>query len=318
MNWTKFGWAGIVTELPEEWEISGLSGDQKEGYLRLEDEFMPRLELKWSVAKSKRRNPDLHAVLDDYFKIIRKTYKKTKKDLHIKRNVSLIKDTDFLDGYDLVFFTWKGEIQANGLIFFCPETRRITLIQVMGKPKQNVRTITEQIFTSVEIEPNNQKFLWTAYNLHVEVPKDYRLEKHQLLSGYLLFSFINPGSLTDRKRRLSIERYGLADILLKDQTLEDWFRTKYKKAIRGFGFQIESRDQDEAEYLILNGEETRVTDNIPIHSVQLANQIKKRKRFIAHIRHCYKSNRIYVIQVVSKTDAIETAESVADSIALYN
>ena len=50
MNWTKFGWAGIVTELPEEWEISGLSGDQKEGYLRLEDEFMPRLELKLSVA----------------------------------------------------------------------------------------------------------------------------------------------------------------------------------------------------------------------------------------------------------------------------
>ena len=98
MNWTKFGWAGIVTELPEEWEISGLSGDQKEGYLRLEDEFMPRLELKWSVAKSKRRNPDLHAVLDDYFKIIRKTYKKTKKDLQIKRNVNLIKDTDFLDG----------------------------------------------------------------------------------------------------------------------------------------------------------------------------------------------------------------------------
>ncbi|SVB45432.1 uncharacterized protein METZ01_LOCUS198286, partial [marine metagenome] len=27
MKWIKFGWAGIVTELPEEWEISGLSGD---------------------------------------------------------------------------------------------------------------------------------------------------------------------------------------------------------------------------------------------------------------------------------------------------
>ena len=135
---------------------------------------------------------------------------------------------------------------------------------------------------------------------------------------YAFFSFVNPGSLTDRKRRLSIERYGLADVLLKDQTLEDWFRTKYKKAIRGFGFQIESINQDEVEHLILSGEETRVTDNIPIHSVQLANQIKKRKCFVAHIRRCYKSNRIYVIQVVSKTDATETAKLVADSIALYN
>jgi len=318
MKWMKFGWAGIVAELPEEWEISGLSGDQNEGYLRLEDEFMPRLELKWSVAKSKRRNPDLHAVLDDYFKIIRKTYKKTKQDLQIKRNVNLIKDDAFFDGYDLVFFTWKGEIQANGLIFFCPATRRITLIQVMGKPQQNIRAITEEIFTSVQIEPDDQKLLWTAYNLHVEVPKDYRLDKHQLLSGYLLFSFVNPGSFTDRKRRLSIERYGLADVLLKDQTLEDWFRTKYKKAIRGFGFQIESMDQDGVEHLILSGEETRVTDNIPIRSVQLANQIRKRKCFVAHIRHCYESNRIYVIQVVSKTDAVETAKLVADSIAMHN
>ena len=318
MKWIKFGWAGIVAELPEEWEISGLSGDQNEGYLRLEDEFMPRLELKWSVAKSKRRNPDLHTVLDDYFKIIRKTYKKTKQDLQIKRNVNLIKNDAFFDSYDLVFFTWKGEIQANGLIFFCPATRRITLIQVMGKPKQNVRAITEEIFTSVQIEPDDQKLLWTAYNLHVEVPKDYRLDKHQLLSGYLLFSFVNPGSFTDRKRRLSIERYGLADVLLKDQTLEDWFRTKYKKAIRGFGFQIESMDQDGVEHLILSGEETRVTDNIPIHSVQLANQIRKRKCFVAHIRHCYESNRIYVIQVVSKTDAVETAKLVADSIAMHN
>ena len=35
MDWTTFGWAGITLEIPSNWELSGLSGDEKDGYLRL-------------------------------------------------------------------------------------------------------------------------------------------------------------------------------------------------------------------------------------------------------------------------------------------
>ena len=58
---------------PTTWELSGLSGDQKTGYLRLDDGEMPRLELKW--APTRKKKPDLHATLDEYFKLIRKTIK---------------------------------------------------------------------------------------------------------------------------------------------------------------------------------------------------------------------------------------------------
>ena len=74
MIWTTFGWAGITLSIPDSWEIAGISGDQKAGYLRLDDENMPRLELKWS--ESKRKKNDLHAVLDEYFKLVRKSYSK--------------------------------------------------------------------------------------------------------------------------------------------------------------------------------------------------------------------------------------------------
>ena len=57
MDWTVFGWAGIQLEIPTTWELSGLSGDQKTGYLRLDDAEMPRLELKW--AHTRRKKPCL-------------------------------------------------------------------------------------------------------------------------------------------------------------------------------------------------------------------------------------------------------------------
>ena len=135
MDWTVFGWAGIQLEIPTTWELSGLSGDQKTGYLRLDDAEMPRLELKW--AHTRRKKPDLHATLDEYFKLIRKTYKKG-GELSFRRNVNFIKDPEFFEGRTVLGFSWKGSIRANGLIFHAG--KRITIVQVMGRLKENLAT----------------------------------------------------------------------------------------------------------------------------------------------------------------------------------
>ena len=62
MDWVKFGWQGVSMELPANWELGGLSGDYNNGYVRMDDEDMPRMELKWS--KSKEKKPDLQKILD--------------------------------------------------------------------------------------------------------------------------------------------------------------------------------------------------------------------------------------------------------------
>ena len=106
MKWTTLGWNGITVELPEDWELSGLSGDDKSGYLRLEDADMPRLELKWS--ESKQKKPDLQRVLDDYFKLVRKNYKRRDTNLHIQRNINLIKDPAVFRGSRGCFLQLEG------------------------------------------------------------------------------------------------------------------------------------------------------------------------------------------------------------------
>ena len=309
MKWTTLGWGGITLELPEDWELSGLSGDDKSGYLRLEDAEMPRLELKWS--ESKQKKPDLQRVLDDYFKLVRKNYKRKNTNLHIQRNVNLIKDEEFFKDREVVFFNWKGEFRASGVIFHCQACKRITIVQVMGHLKENIKETTSRILSSVQDHPVGHATLWSAYQLNAEVPRRYRLDKHKLLSGYLLFSFV------DGSRKVSIERYGVADVTLKEQDLEEWFRGRYAKAIRGYGFSIESSNGDAEERLTLIGEETRLIDRVPFGPALVIDKIMRRKTFAVNLWHCHHSNRIYVVQAIAKHDAARTAEEIAASIQCH-
>ena len=344
MEWTVFGWAGIELEIPATWELSGLSGDQKTGYLRLDDPEMPRLELKW--AHTRRKKPDLHATLDEYFKLIRKTYKKG-AELSFRRNVNLIKEDDFFKGRTVLGFSWKGSIRANGLIFHTG--KRITIVQVMGRLKENWRPTVLRVFQSIIDRGDAPLTLWSAYGLKLGVPKEYKLERQKLLSGYLLFAFVakpvrfqsavrlvklannrlrNNGSVEvldtspPDKGRLSVERYGPAEVMLSDykdttNPLEAWFRAKYAKAIRGYGFEVTSDTDTEDERLTLIGQQTRLYDGVPLTPVLMLDKLSKRTTLVFHLWRCHQSNRIYVIQSIGSTDARSTVQKVAESIECH-
>ena len=344
MDWTVFGWAGIELEIPTTWELSGLSGDQKTGYLRLDDPEMPRLELKW--AHTRRKKPDLHATLDEYFKLIRKTYKKG-TELSFRRNVNLIKEEEFFKGRTVLGFSWKGSIRANGLIFHTG--KRITIVQVMGRLKENWRPTVLRIFQSITDRGDAPLTLWSAYGLKLGVPKEYTLERQKLLSGYLLFAFVakpvrfqravrlaklannrlrNNGSVevldtaSSDTGRLSIERYGPAEVMLSDykdtpNPLETWFRAKYAKAIRGYGFEVTCDTDSEDERLTLIGQQTRLYDGVPLTPVLMLDKLSKRTTLVFHLWRCYQSNRIYVIQSIGSIDGRSTVQKVAESIECH-
>ena len=347
MDWTVFGWAGIQLDIPTTWELSGLSGDQKTGYLRLDDAEMPRLELKW--APTRRKKPDLHATLDEYFKLIRKTYKKG-TELSFRRNVNLIKDPAFFEGRTVLGFSWKGSIRANGLIFHVG--KRITIVQVMGRLKENWRPTVLRIFQSITDKGDAPLTLWSAYGLQLGVPKEYKLERQKLLSGYLLFAFVakkerlqrvirlakstssrfrnngNPTQIQHKTSRppdtgsLSVERYGPAEVMLGDykdapNPLEAWFRAKYAKALRGYGFEVTSHINTGDEYLTLVGQQTRLYDGVPLSPVLVFDKLSQRTTLVFHLWRCNHSNRIYVIQSISNIDAYPTVQKVAESIECH-
>jgi len=211
-------------ELPADWEFGGLSGDYDNGYIRMDDENMPRMELKWS--RSKEKKPDLQKILDEYFKSMKKRLGASASGLKIKRDVNLVKNEDFFENRDVVFYNWKSNVRANGAIWHCKECKRIIVVQVMGYLKESILPLTLKILESVRDHPTGHTNIWSAYQLAAEVPRRYHLEKQKLMSGYLLLSF------ADGSRVLNIERYGLADVTLRDTDLESWFRGYYAKVLR--------------------------------------------------------------------------------------
>jgi len=299
-------------EIPSNWEISALSGEYDNGYIRMDDEASSRMELKWS--KTKEKKPDLQKILDEYFKGMRKRLGAREDGLKIKRNIELIKDDSFFKDRDVVFYNWKTDVRANGAIWFCKECKRVIVIQLMGYLKENMLSDTIRILGSVHDHPNGQINLWSAYNFSVEVPRRYQLDKRKLMSGYISFSFI------DGSRILNIERYGLADVLLKNADLEKWFRSYYAKDLKKYGFSIQllSSVGEKDHRLRMIGQEKRFIDGIPFSPLQVFDKIFRRKQIAVYFWHCLESNRIFIVTAVSKRGAEELVSQVASSIVCHS
>ena len=316
MDFVKFGWQGVEMELPANWELGGLSGDYNNGYIRMDDENIPRIELKWS--KTKEKKPDLHKILDAYFKTMKKRMGSGSSLLSIKRDINLVKNEEFFEGRDVLFYNWKANVRANGAIWHCKECKRTIVVQIMGYLKESILPLTIRILESIRDHPTGHTSLWSAYQLTAEVPRRYQLEKRKLMSGYLLLSF------ADGSRVLNIERYGLANVTLKETELQTWFRGYYAKFLRKYGFSFKEMEEngkrrgDDDDFRIeMLGQDKRMIDKIPFSPIFAIDKILRRKQIASSFWHCKKSNKIFVVMAMSKRGAGELAAQVASSIQCH-
>jgi len=303
-------------ELPANWELGGLSGDYSNGYIRMDDENIPRIELKWSKTKGKK--PDLHKILDAYFKTMKKRMGPGASLLSIKRDINLVKSQEFFEDRDVLFYSWKANVRANGAIWHCKECKRTIVVQIMGYIKESILPLTIRILESIHDHPTGHTSLWSAYQLTAEVPRRYQLEKRKLMSGYLLLSF------ADGSRVLNIERYGLANVTLKETDLQTWFRGYYAKFLRKYGFSFKEmegnkkRQGDDDDFRMeMLGQDKRLTDKIPFSPIFAVDKILRRKQIASSFWHCKVSNKIFVVMVMSKRGAGELAAQVASSIQCH-
>jgi len=311
-RWTHFGWQGLRVEIPADWELVGLSKehDPDQGYLRLDDALHPRLEIKWRAHA--QRQFDIRKSLDEYLASARKSYRGKSGEMDVARDVALIPQTEknaaFFANREVSFFSWRGQLNAYGAIWLCHQCRRVVMSQVIGtRTETTFKALSVRVLQSLRCHGEEKTNLWTAYGLSVEVPRAFRLDKLQLLNGYILFSF------DDGSRRLAVERYGLADQLLRGNSLESWFRRAYGKSLRGLAFVIEATDHA----LTVEGRTARLLDTLDRFDTgvgRLWDRAFRRSRMAAWLRYVQGGNRIYVVRVVGKTRVAETLDAVVSSI----
>lgn len=216
--WRRFGWQQMELVAPAEWYLSKVSTERAAGELWLTGDGLPRLQIKWlDASKEKKVNTD--ATLEAYLAGLEKAARKRKLGWEVERDTRLVGKGD-RDVSSLECFHWRSDVDAYGLIWYSPDSQRVTLAQVNGPTGDPaVKTLARRVLGSLHDSPRGQYDLWTAYDLECRLPHDVVLSGQTVETGHSELNFTRGR----HQEILSVARYGLAAIALERAgDLGDW------------------------------------------------------------------------------------------------
>lgn len=303
-NWIRVGWQGLSLSLPEDWNIGGIGGGKTDGYLRFDDPDMSRLEIKW--ADPGNSAIDLDKLIDKYLREI----SKGKSKVLVSRDVKLASNRKLRGKKGAKFFAWKGEAQGFGAAWFCPDCHRTVLVQVMGRLDEPVQNLAERIIIDIEDHPKSDWILWSAYGFDFYSPKDFTLASQKLMAG-----LIEIGLALDTEL-LSGARWGMANVILRRRSLEQWGRQELAKRLKKF----------DATFVEIK---FHGHDAIAIEGRSALPQ-EKVKSFIDHVRgkgfpdrvkallwHCPESNKLFYVEGIVDREHVQLVEDAAERIVCH-
>jgi len=280
---TWIGWQGIVAGVPQDWSLSAISGDDRNGYFRVDSPGTLALEVKWSSAGPK---VDLSSKLDAYMDGLKRKARKSKINFEHK-----IKSKDG----GVLSFTWRGDRKAQGKLWRCDECNRVLIAQVSGGPSDDISNLASLILPTILDHTEDDWRVWGMYDLLAETPPGYELEKHRLMSGYIRLDF------RSKNNRLIIERWGLANIALKNITLRKWFDDRSRYDLRPYRCKIESVQFDEEAGIHVEGRRAGIGPLLKSAGEILS--FRKPTSYIdGYVWACEKSNKIYSVQSIHSKD----------------
>lgn len=295
-----FGWQGMTARVPADWTLGAIGGDYKSGYARLDDAFMPRLELKWSeqevnldraleryLAKLGKRGRGRGVAIDDKARVISRRSKPHKK---------------------LRGFSWSGRERATGIIWKCDQCKRTVIAQVIAAPGEEGEALAREILTSLEDHGRDGRITWALYGLAFEAPERFRLERQKLMAGYLELAF------AAGRRTLRVCRWGMAEVALTQRDLQHWYEVEQVRR-RDVIWDCEPQQVKAHDGLRVHGHRRRLLHR-PRRAAERLLRLGIASDFDGRVWHCPQSNRIYSVESVHHQDA-ETMLEVVESVGCH-
>lgn len=302
------GWDGIRFTVPADWNVTGVSTDRSNGYLKVDSPGTMFLQVKWAdrTARSPRSPadmiarlvqglrrqpeqtdgvPDLRPLLDAYLK---ETAKRAKKERHSFECKVKPPTTEAGGERSTLHFSWTGGGIGQGKIWYCSVCHRTVIAQVVGQPKDPVGDVAASIFGDMRDHPDEPWTVWGLFDLVVAVPDGYVLRSHKLLSGYMKLEFAHR-----RLGRIVFERWGLANVARKKFTVQEWLgQTSEAGRHQAQYKQVEANGhaatQASGRVRGLLGAAAAYKDALP--------SLRPALRYEACAWECDESNKLYVIQ----------------------
>lgn len=285
------GWQKLSMRVPADWNIGALGGDVKEGYLRLDDESMPRLEAKWNTPQGYTA---VEGVVTRYLDELKKKAEKSKREIKVKRDTRLLSRRRKRKA-SLECFSWTEAQQAHGAAWYCDRCGRVVIAQVLGEAGEKLAPLAADVLGSLQDHPSDHWALWAAYDLECYVPEDFELTNQKLMAGLMELSF------TRELEKVAVFRWGMANVLLRDTSLLEWAKRdvapRYRRMCRCEAEEIEVRGHSG---VLAHG----TKQILPYRIARFVTHCRNRSypdTIRCYIWHCEESNKIYAVE--TQTDA---------------
>lgn len=287
------GWQGFTVRVPEEWDLTGFSGTEESGYLRIDDGAEFGMEIKWATEpKRAKRPPDVTVRRESYFRALRQTAKKKKLDLET-RDVDAPRPV-LRPERAAAGFVWTGDRKAIGAVWHCAACRRTVIVQVLGprSGKGGLSGLSADILTTLSCHGDEGGWrTWALFDLVTEIPSEFKLVSQQLMNVYLRLSFAHKTS------RLAIEQWSLANVARRDAYLDAWLQANSKSEMRQARYAEEEGDLHGHPTLEMRG-----GPRIGTPLIQVAREVTRLQvpatRFRATAWECAPTNKIYLVQAM--------------------
>ena len=308
-NWKTVGWQGITSRVPAGWNLVAFGGDHDAGSFRLDNGALDSgrvlgMEVRWAQAGRKFASKQIDQRLTSYLTSIEKSAQKQKVAAETD---SESVDCDEADGRtDERVFSWRSDRKGAGRIWHCSTCGRVVIAQVVGGKSDDLATL--ELAAIGEMRCHRQDWEnWCLYDLSTAIPTDFTLHaKPQLMNVYVQLSF-NRGRSTDL---LTVEQWGVAEVQLRGQNLKDWFDRKSDLASSGVGVRSTETEKDGHEAFSLSGRRGGITYWMGTALKQLFRLQKPATWYKGLLWHCPDSNKIFLVQLYSRTQDTGTLDEI--------
>jgi hypothetical protein len=281
---TTVGWRGITLSVPDDWSLTSVSGEGPNGYLRVEGPESLFLQVKWWEKRGMVSVPD---ALNSYIADLKKRSKKLRQELELKTRPKGLANRRPSDQATLTY-TWRADQRAYGMVWHCSHCRRLVIAEVVGQLEDDF-TVASEILNSIREHGEEGWTTWGMYGLALEVPSVFQIERHRLMTGYLEFTF------RSRARTLRAERWGLANVVLKDGPLRDWYQYRQGARLSRYTYRCEEAQVNGHPAIRMVGRE-RILPGLARAIHQLMAFTRPALRFEALVWECPETNKVVALQ----------------------
>jgi hypothetical protein len=295
---------------PEDWELTGFSGSETDGYFRVDDGDEQGIEVKWGTEKPKsKEEPDPDARRVSYFRLLRDTAKKKKlpfegKETEPPRYVQRPER-------NAVGFIWLGDRRATGALWYCRQCRRVVIAQVIGHTsgRHGLAGITEAVLGSLRCHGDDPEWrVWSLYDLVTAIPADYTLASQQLMNVYLRLTFTHKKY---QMARLSVEQWALANVARRDAYLDTWLSMNSKAELKDARYTADEGELNGHPTLLLTGGPAIGTPMLNV-AKQVSQFHRPATKFRAVAWECEPSNKLYLVEAMRPGRVPDVVEAVAE------